>query len=141
MKSIEESIASCLQELETSRSDNGHLVVTAAFRFPITFCGFDGHFPNNPILPAIVQLAMVRCVAEQGIGKPLFPATIGKTKFKAMILPDQDILVSLNLHEDGDRCHCRFQIHKPNREMIAGGSCLFIENYLMSTTDETQEIF
>jgi 3-hydroxymyristoyl/3-hydroxydecanoyl-(acyl carrier protein) dehydratase len=128
MKSIEESIASYHRQIQTEQDPQGNWRVTAIFCFPPTFCGFAGHFPDVPILPAIAQLASIRYLAEVTLKKHLLPITISRTKFKSMISPDQDIHISLDLSMEDQQYHAKFQIRTPTDEMISSGSCIFSEN-------------
>jgi 3-hydroxymyristoyl/3-hydroxydecanoyl-(acyl carrier protein) dehydratase len=127
MKSIEESIPSCTVKLQTEQNDNGILTVTSVFSFPPSFAGFGGHFPGNPVLPGIVQLSTIRYAAEQAVQKRLRPVNINRTKFRAMIKPDQQVHIRLDFKAVGGQYHGRFQIRDSNKEMIASGQYIFSE--------------
>lgn len=127
MKSIEASLPLCVCNLQTDQDEKGNLRVVSVFSFPPSFCGFSGHFPGNPILPGIVQLAAVRYLAEQAVQKQLLPLNINKTKFRAMIQPDQEVQIKLDLHTVKNEYQCKFQIRTVNDEMIASGHCIFSE--------------
>ena len=61
MKTIEPSILSdCLKSVTNVEND----VIQGTFTFPPDFIAFAGHFPGQPILPAVVQLAAVRLLAS-----------------------------------------------------------------------------
>lgn len=49
---------------------------------------FSGHFPEQPILPAIAQLCAVRAVLKRGTGKDVSFSTIKRVRFKQIIQPD-----------------------------------------------------
>jgi len=51
------------------------------------FIGFSGHFPGNPILPAIVQVCAVVSLAEEEGGKPLRLAAVRSAKFLSRFAP------------------------------------------------------
>ncbi len=127
MKSLEESIPSCNQKLITGKDEKGHLTIESTFRFPQSFSGFEGHFPESPVLPAIVQLTAVRYLAEAVTQKLLLPQKISKTKFRSMITPDQDIHINLFLNQEDNQYHGRFRIFHPNNDVIASGHCTFSE--------------
>jgi len=127
MKSIEESIPSCTAVMQTEQDENGTLTVTSVFRFPPSFPGFSGHFPGNPVLPGIVQLSTVRYIAEQAVKKRLRPENINRTKFRAMIKPDQQVHIKLDLKVVDEHYHGRFKIRDSNKEMIASGQFIFSE--------------
>ncbi len=85
--------ASAVDELTTVGPDQ----VARRYRFPVDFAGFSGHFPGYPILPAIVQLQCVACLAGEHAGMPLRLAAVEDAKFLIPIRPDQEILIQYRL--------------------------------------------
>ena len=84
------------QELRTSgigpvKTNDGGFEKT--FFIPLTCTGFQGHFPGNPILPAVVQLMMANIAIEEQLGRPLEIRHINRAKFKSMVYPDSMITV------------------------------------------------
>ena len=67
------------------------------YRFSPEFIGFSGHFPDNPILPAFVQILMALTLTEKFNGCPLIMTGIDKAKFRIPIQPDQEIEVACRL--------------------------------------------
>ena len=63
------------------------------YRFGPGFIGFSGHFPGNPILPAIVQIRAAVSLAEEEGGKTLRLAAVRSAKFLAPIRPDEDVWI------------------------------------------------
>ena len=63
------------------------------YRFGPEFIGFSGHFPGNPILPAIVQIRAAVSLAEEEGGKTLRLAAVRSAKFLAPIRPDEDVWI------------------------------------------------
>jgi 3-hydroxyacyl-[acyl-carrier-protein] dehydratase len=63
------------------------------YRFAPGFIGFSGHFPGNPILPAIVQVCAVVSLAEEEGGKALRLAAVRSAKFLSPIRPDEDVWI------------------------------------------------
>ena len=87
---------------ETDTSE--HLLkATAVFRFSGEYPAFSGHFPDNPVLPAIVQLAMVRYAATRAIGKNLILLNYSKTKFRGIIRPED--LVEARVMIEKEKVH------------------------------------
>ncbi|MBR3651435.1 MAG: hypothetical protein IKN52_14375 [Victivallales bacterium] len=68
------------------RHDDGSY--SAAITFDPAFTGFDGHFPGNPIVPAVCQLSAVEVLAHLALGREeLKLATISLMKFRAPLVP------------------------------------------------------
>ncbi|MBR5078875.1 MAG: hypothetical protein IKX30_09030 [Victivallales bacterium] len=69
------------------RHDDGSY--SAAITFDPAFTGFDGHFPGNPVVPAVCQLSAVEVLAHMALGhKDLKLATISLMKCRAPLLPN-----------------------------------------------------
>jgi 3-hydroxyacyl-[acyl-carrier-protein] dehydratase len=62
------------------------------YRFPADFIGFAGHFPGDPILPAIVQVRTAISLAEERAGTALRLVEIRSAKFLAPVAPGQEVL-------------------------------------------------
>lgn len=65
------------------------------FCFPPDFIGFAGHFPGQPVLPAIVQICMVRLFWSDVVS-PVDSLDVISAKFLKPVLPDQEIMVLLS---------------------------------------------
>jgi len=65
------------------------------FRFAATDPVFEGHFPNQPLVPGVFQLEMARLGAEWLIGEQLGIREISRAKFLRPIVPAE--LVRMNL--------------------------------------------
>ena len=61
------------------------------------FIGFDGHFPDYPVLPAMLQVLLGIIVSEDICGTRLTLQKLDKAKFMAQIRPEQNITVSCHL--------------------------------------------
>lgn len=70
---------------------------TAEIYFPKTFSGFQGHFPDQPILPGVCQISLALVVAERMREIRLALSEVINTKFVAMAVPDQLILVECRI--------------------------------------------
>ncbi len=62
------------------------------YRLPLECTAFQGHFPDYPVLPAIVQIAMVRLLIEEATGNSC-TLDIQNAKFSKTILPDSVVNV------------------------------------------------
>lgn len=57
---------------------------------------FDGHFPGQPVLPGIAQLAMVQDLLRAAMDNRLKIKKITRVRFKQMIRPDDGITIIIN---------------------------------------------
>lgn len=71
-------------------SDDG--VLTACFKFPVDFLGFQGHFPEEKVLPGVCQIQCVASMIERFIGKPVLLKEIVSAKFLAPVFPSEEII-------------------------------------------------
>ena len=67
-------------------------VLTAHFKFPPDFLGFQGHFPLEKVLPGVCQIQCVSSMIERFIGKPVLLKEIVSAKFFAPVLPSEEII-------------------------------------------------
>jgi 3-hydroxyacyl-[acyl-carrier-protein] dehydratase len=104
MKNINEQIKGCVMESprQTERGWEQNYV------FPEGFIGFQGHFPGNPILPAIVQLMTARQSIAGQLGCDVVITKVTRAKFHEMIQPCVVVTVLWNARqqEDGYMCKC-----------------------------------
>lgn len=54
---------------------------------------FSGHFPDQPILPGIAQLALVCDTIGQGLGGHAVISDFSRVKFKKMITPGEQLKI------------------------------------------------
>lgn len=99
MTSLAAALPGCLNG-EPCESEPG--VFAAGFRFPPDFPGFSGHFPDNPVLPGIVQIMAAAHVA--GRGAPLALRAVRRCKFLRPVRPDQSLAVTVALRTLPDGC-------------------------------------
>lgn len=48
---------------------------------------YKGHFPNQPVVPGVIQLQIIKELIEKNIGKELFMGSIVRVKYLAPIIP------------------------------------------------------
>lgn len=70
--------------------------------FDREFCGFDGHFPDNPIVPAVCLLSAAELLAAEAAGCPLKLQEISTIKFKQHLVPGNTAYFSCQLTEQSD---------------------------------------
>jgi len=129
MNAIKTSIPDCIRNLEKESSGENRLQITATCVFPPSFSGFKGHFPGNPILPAIVQLATVRHITENIIGIDLTPHSYTKTKFRGMVKPDQEIIFRITVTTSDIHHKGKFNIRTKSNDPVADGKFIFIPDH------------
>jgi 3-hydroxyacyl-[acyl-carrier-protein] dehydratase len=84
----------------------GGITGARRYRFGPGFIGFSGHFPGNPVLPAIVQIRAVVSLAEEEGGKTLRLAAVRSAKFLAPIRPDEDVWIRVRRRVDSGMDIC-----------------------------------
>ena len=76
------------------------------YRFGEDFPGFSGHFPDYPVLPAVLQSLLAQMMAEELVGRPLRCTTLQQAKFTRQVRPDEllDVTVECQPQQGGYRC-------------------------------------
>ena len=74
--------------------------VVAQISFPESFSGFQGHFPDQPVLPGVCQIALAMVMAERMRGTRQKLAEVVNAKFVAMVLPNQPLRIECHLVGD-----------------------------------------
>jgi 3-hydroxyacyl-[acyl-carrier-protein] dehydratase len=77
------------------RTSNDVQSLSADVHVPPESPWFRGHFPGNPILPGIAQLAMVFDVLRHAFDGPSRVMEVSRVRFKQMILPDDRLVVEV----------------------------------------------
>lgn len=67
-------------------ADNG-----ATFTFPEDFVAFKGHFPQQQLLPAVVQVELAIFVLSKALRKEVKLKTVKKAKFVSPIFPKETV--------------------------------------------------
>lgn len=83
-----------------TRQDQTSLDFCAKLHIPNDLLAFDGHFPDEPILPGIVQLQIVRELIEQQLDQPLTLHAVPKARMSQMVLPNDDIEIDVKLKHE-----------------------------------------
>ncbi len=66
--------------------------LSARFRFPEEFVGFQGHFPEKKILPGICQVQCALSLLERHGGRRIALREIVQAKFFTPVLPGEEIV-------------------------------------------------
>jgi 3-hydroxymyristoyl/3-hydroxydecanoyl-(acyl carrier protein) dehydratase len=56
---------------------------------------FSGHFPDNPVLPGIAQLAMVFDTIKQGCQDELRISVVRRVRFKQIVKPEDRLTLTV----------------------------------------------
>lgn len=75
--------------------------IALALRVPDDLKYFDGHFPGDPIVPGVAQLAIVEAAIAREFPELGAPAGVQKLKFMAAIRPGDELVLSLRRKADG----------------------------------------
>lgn len=97
---MNQSLITALQYAAGSIQQIDKNVWEQKFCFTPGFVGFAGHFPQKPVLPAIVQIAMIRLLWQNVVGA-VDALEVLSAKYMSPILPDECILVRLSLIPSG----------------------------------------
>ncbi len=67
---------------------------------------FEGHFPNNPIMPGVCMMQITKDIVEDITGEKLFMKKCSNVKFMAIINPevnkDLKLKIDISYTEEGD---------------------------------------
>lgn len=81
-----------INETESSASEIwAELVINADHKI------FDGHFPNQPVVPGVCMMQMIKEIVEQVLGKATNLVQAAEMKFMAVINPQENNLVQATI--------------------------------------------
>lgn len=81
---------------------------------------FQGHFPEAPILPGVIQLAFAQQVAEEMMGRVLTLSAVKKMKFTKVITPKDRIMVEVEKSDRENVLEISYRILKGNDVCSSG---------------------
>ncbi len=111
--------------IQKVRIEDGQISFSIAC--PKDFEPFDGHFPENPILPGVVLLEIAAVGLEILLGKTIFLKSIKKMKISGMVLPDQTITCEIKIAPNNDGRYIFTTVVKERAEKEISrfnGSCI-----------------
>ena len=97
MNTLLRKIEACM----SSFASDGHGDISANFSFPADFAGFQGHFPGNPVLPAVCILQAIMLMAGKHAGTKVELKTISSAKWFAPTGTDSTLRFTLNITPTG----------------------------------------
>ena len=115
---IEQALMESLTEYTVDRCED--ISVNGTFVFQPDFPCFHGHFPDQPILPGIIQMAAVRSLAIKALNQQLVPTTTGRIKFRGFIQPKERISITVNLKKHQMIWRAIFSISRGNETVSMG---------------------
>ena len=77
------------------------------YTFGPDFLGFQGHFPGNPIMPAILQIMIAREAVTGQIGYECNVLSINRAKYMKIVTSDTEVTVIWTLKELPDSIACK----------------------------------
>jgi len=86
MSVMRNAIYGCMRDLRKEGN-----VVCATFNFGLSFIGFNGHFPENPVLPGMLIVQSIIIMLEDNYNIKIRIVEIENAKFIAVIKNDEDI--------------------------------------------------
>jgi 3-hydroxyacyl-[acyl-carrier-protein] dehydratase len=63
----------------------------ARYTLPPAFPAFEGHFPQNALLPAVVQIELALYAISKSLGREITLKEVKKAKFTAPVLPGDTV--------------------------------------------------
>jgi 3-hydroxyacyl-[acyl-carrier-protein] dehydratase len=103
MKSMNEEIRTC-RIISCKETERGY---ETGFLFGPAFSGFQGHFPENPVLPAIIQLMTARESIIEQMGRDFLITKVTRAKFQKIITSDIPVTVVWTFREQEDDFICK----------------------------------
>jgi len=58
---------------------------------------FDGHFPNNPVTPGVVQMQIIKELMEEHLEQKLVLKEMGRCKFMAVLNPNENAEITIKI--------------------------------------------
>jgi 3-hydroxymyristoyl/3-hydroxydecanoyl-(acyl carrier protein) dehydratase len=74
--------------------------IRAVAELPMDSPWFSGHFPGEPILPGVAQIALVVEAIRRGKGRDVKITGVKRTRFKQIIAPGDSLAIEVDLKDD-----------------------------------------
>ncbi|MCF6297216.1 MAG: 3-hydroxyacyl-ACP dehydratase [Flavobacteriaceae bacterium] len=90
--------------IETQEVSNDKSVVSTTIVVNKNHDIFKGHFPDNPVMPGVCMMQIIKEITESHIDKKLFMEKCSNVKFMALINPKINfkLQLELNISEEND---------------------------------------
>jgi len=119
LPTLDDGVSACLRGYEAEVGDPPP-TVRGELLFPADFAAFQGHFPERPVLPAIVQLAAVRLLVAKAVGQSLVPTAVHRIKFRGIIQPNDTATVTVHLQAQEEGWHATFTVVRQGETVTSG---------------------
>jgi len=93
--SMRQELNAISQEVKEVQAENGAEFFSKIFVIPADFLAFQGHFPNYPILPGIVQIMMAEITISEIKQTECIIKEVQRGKFTKPIDPNSTVLVKV----------------------------------------------
>ncbi|MCX5638207.1 MAG: hypothetical protein NTX52_11035 [Planctomycetota bacterium] len=103
----EEIVANAVTNVRLLEANQGYEMT---FSFNESFTGFQGHFPQHPVLPAFVQLLTGECAVRIRTVRNWRLSRIQKAKFLKTIHPNQPVSVRWDEQPINNDLRCNFTL-------------------------------
>jgi 3-hydroxyacyl-[acyl-carrier-protein] dehydratase len=92
---MRKAIRQYMEQLSVDKNE-----AVAEFVFSKGFCGFQGHFPDNPIVPGVCLIQCALVLTEEICGRKVRLCLINSAKFMAAIEPAQSVRLKCSVSDD-----------------------------------------
>lgn len=82
---------------ESSKEVDGKYTINAQIRIDKNHSIFEGHFPNQPIVPGVCMIQIIKEILEKHRGQKLIFTDGGNIKFLAMINPEANSVINVEI--------------------------------------------
>ncbi len=113
---IRKHILECGEPAQIIAENEGRYFVKK-FYFPKDFIGFQGHFPQFPTLPGIVQIIMAELTISEVLQKKYSLKSVKQAKYSAPLSPEEEIFVEAR-HKDKNVWDCLVKTHEKQAAQI-----------------------
>jgi len=100
MNILMREIRKCMYGLIGTAADKR---VTARFLFPSTFIGFQGHFPERPVLAGVCEIQAVKVILREWKKVPVAIKEIILAKFYSPVTCGEELLFECREREENGR--------------------------------------
>lgn len=88
------------QIIKKGKAEESDSTITASVQVPNDAVWFDGHFPDEPILPGVAQISMVVDIIAEALGRPVTAVEVSRIRFKKAIRPKETMMVQISPKDD-----------------------------------------